>query len=186
MGRSIENGLRRARAGFTLVELMIVVAILGILAAVSLPSLSSYIYKSKAVEATGFLNEMKSRQESYRADFGQYCDVSGGPDNLFPSATPRSTVQDWPNPIPPPNDTWTQLGVVPPGRKSLFVYSMVAGVPPAVPSAAGFSSNRGFNGTDFWFIATALGDLDGDGTRVRFESYSHSKAIWTDLSSGWE
>lgn len=185
MGKSIEEkGLRSTRAGFTLVELMIVVAILGILAAVSLPALSSYIYKSKAVEATGFLNEIKARQESYRADFGQYCDVSQTQGNLFPNATPQSSVQTWPSPIPAPNDTWTQLGAIPPGRRSLFVYSTVAGVPGEQPSTKGFSNARGYGVTDFWFISTAVGDLDGDGTRVTFESYSHSKAIWSDLP--WE
>lgn len=186
MRGSIGNATRTVRAGFTLVELMIVVAILGILAAVSLPALRSYIYKSKAVEATGFLNEIKARQESYRADFGQYCDVSVTPGNLFPSPTPLSSPQVWPTPIPAPNNTWTQLGAIPPGRRSLFVYSTVAGIPGTVPSAAGFTDNRGYNGADFWFISTAVGDLDGDGTRVTYESYSHSKALWSDPVSGWE
>jgi hypothetical protein len=104
--------------------------------------------------------------------------------NLFPSTTPSARVQNWPTPIPAPNDTWTQLGAIPPGRRSLFVYSTVAGVPPAQPSGAGFADNRGYNGADFWFISTAVGDLDGDGTRVTFESYSHSKALWSDRD--WE
>jgi type IV pilus assembly protein PilA len=184
MGRLFESRVRRA--GFTLVELMIVVAILGILAAVSLPALSSYIYKSKAVEATGFLNEIKARQESYRADFGEYCNVSGTQGNYYPSTTPTSVVQQWANPLPAAQINWTALGAVPPGRTSLFIYSTVAGPPGTDPSGAGFPDTRGYTGVDFWFISTAQGDLDGDGTRVTFESYSHSKALWIDLNSGWE
>src|SRR5262245_30594465 len=98
MRRSNEGAAGSVRAGFTLIELMIVVAILSILAAVSLPMIYSYIYKSKTVEATGFLNEIKARQESYRADFGQYCNVSVAVTNTFPSATPRMAPQVWPDP----------------------------------------------------------------------------------------
>ena len=188
MRRSLQSSVGNYRAGFTLVELMIVVAILGILAAVSLPALSSYIYKSKAVEATGFLNEIKARQESYRADFGQYCDASGTQGNFFPQATaPRGRSVDWPNPLPAAALGWTALGAVPPGRSSRFVYSTVAGAPGSVPGAVMLDgNNRGYTGVDFWFVSTALGDLDGDGINVTFESYSHSKALWTNNASGWE
>ena len=76
------------RAGFTLVEVMITVAIVSILAVIAIPSFNSYIKKSRTVEATGFLAEVKARQESYRFDFGMYCNVSGAPNTLYPSGTP--------------------------------------------------------------------------------------------------
>ena len=51
---------QKAQNGFTLIELMIVVAIIGILAAVALPAYQNYIAKSQVVEAIVLIDGMKS------------------------------------------------------------------------------------------------------------------------------
>jgi prepilin-type N-terminal cleavage/methylation domain-containing protein len=56
---------RKRSSGFTLVELMIVVAIIGILAAVAIPAFSKYIKRSKTAEAAGHLNKMWAGSVSY-------------------------------------------------------------------------------------------------------------------------
>jgi type IV pilus assembly protein PilE len=58
-------GRRRAGAGFTLIELMIVVAIVGILAAIAYPIYTRYIMQSRRADAKTALLDLAARQERY-------------------------------------------------------------------------------------------------------------------------
>lgn len=65
--------LRQRRLhGFTLIEVMITVAIVGILAAVALPSYTSHIQKSRRAEARAVLLDAASKQEQYILNFRTY------------------------------------------------------------------------------------------------------------------
>ena len=65
------GALRRMR-GFTLIEVMITVAVVAILAAVALPNYIDYVTRSKIVEATTGLSDMRVRLEQYFLDSRQY------------------------------------------------------------------------------------------------------------------
>lgn len=55
----------RNQQGFSLIELMIVVVIVAILAAVAIPSYRSYMVRSRRVDATRALTDLAARQERY-------------------------------------------------------------------------------------------------------------------------
>lgn len=58
--------------GFTLIELMIVVAIVAILAAIAIPSYESYVRKSRRSEAMNGLSDLQLKQERWRASNSTY------------------------------------------------------------------------------------------------------------------
>lgn len=84
--------VRKRQSGFTLVELMIVVAIIGILAAVAIPAFSKYIKRARTAEAVGHLNKMWAGSVTYFET--DHVDATGNPVvKQFPSLGKAATAE---------------------------------------------------------------------------------------------
>jgi len=192
----------RARtSGFSLIELMIVVAITGILAATAIPTFITYIYKSRTSEAVSFLGVIKLRQAAYESEFGQYLTCIGGTmgsgtamsafgtaSNFVPpkaSSSPRDLQERW------VGDTcFNTLGASPDGPVR-FRYAWIAGTPAMMPSDVQAALGLGSTVDHYW-VAQAHADLDDDGNWCVYELSSFTRNIWVgdtsgnDLPAGWE
>jgi len=70
--------MKQAQKGFTLIELMIVVAIIGILAAVAIPAYSTYTKKAKFTEVVQATQGIKTAVEVCATDLGTVTGCDGG------------------------------------------------------------------------------------------------------------
>jgi type IV pilus assembly protein PilA len=71
--------LHTRRGGFTLIELMIVVAIIGILAAIAIPNFLRFQLKAKSSEGKTNLAAIRTAEESYHAEYGVYVSADPSP-----------------------------------------------------------------------------------------------------------
>ena len=135
--------VKRSR-GFTLIELMIVVAIIGVLAAVAIPSFRNYQLTSERAEAYANLSALAKAQKSYFAEFNDFVGVPPEPSGSVgvPTSTKRSKASL--------DSAFSAVGWTPDGDV-FFDYDT------STPLATACTC------VDGCFTATAYGDLDGDG-----------------------
>jgi len=84
--------MKKSARGMTLIELMIVVAILGIIVAIGYPSYADHVKKARRAEGMGELLELADRMERHYSDTGSY-DQTDGTD-MTAAVIYRSTTQN--------------------------------------------------------------------------------------------
>ncbi|MBJ93314.1 MAG: dolichyl-phosphate-mannose--protein mannosyltransferase [Rickettsiales bacterium] len=145
----------RNRKGFTLIELMIVVAIIGILAAIAIPNFISMQLRAKRAELPTNLDGIRTAEKAYHAEWDQF--TNAGPS---PATTPGRPQVEF-----TPTAAWSNLGWTADG-KVRGKYQVTA-----VPGASSQTDN--FNGS-------AVADVDGDSTE---SSYTCNRAIKAKMRS---
>ena len=68
----------RRQQGFTIIELMIVVVVIAVLAAVALPAYTDYVTRSKLAEAKAHLSDLRVKMEQFYLDNRRYSSTPGG------------------------------------------------------------------------------------------------------------
>ena len=103
---------KRAQRGFTLIELMIVVAIIGILAAIAIPNFIKFQARSKQSEAKSNLKALFTAQKSYFQEHDKYEEpvklIGFAPERGNRYAYYNGTTVDQ-QPFPPRNPDWSSL-----------------------------------------------------------------------------
>jgi type IV pilus assembly protein PilA len=134
---------KKGSQGFTLIELMIVVAIIGILAAIAIPNFLTYQKKSKSSEAKTCIGGIKTSQIAFQTErdrFAACAPVTGAP---------TSTKQVWPGGGGFDSIGWSPAGDV------YYQYQVDV-------------ANNGNGVVDGCMVASAASDLDDDGANGEF------------------
>ena len=143
------------RKGFSLVELMIVVAIIGILAAIAIPNFVAMQLKAKRSEVPGNVDGIKTAEMSYDAAFDGYLTLSAAPTT---NSDPGKAPVAWDG-----GTTWLSVGWKPDGNVRGY-YSAVSGT------------------TDF--TVGAVSDVDNDGNNAFYTATSSINAT-LNTSPDW-
>ena len=152
---------RRAQRGFTIVELGIVVAILGVLAALVIPNWASTARNKKYdPEISAMFTEISTREEQFKSEIGNgaYKTETECPAAPIPNGGDfnANCVNTDPN--------WQALRVVPTDSAVRCTYTVTTGLPstaPSPPAPCLMPVANSLAGSWYYVIATC--DMDGNG-----------------------
>jgi len=163
--------LRRKSKGFTLIELMIVVAIIAILAAIAIPQYKKFQLKAKTSEAKTNLGAIRTAEEAYAAENDKYVFCAWTPSNA-----PTAAGQSWVTGAG--HKGFVSIGFAPAGTPR-YIYCVGTSANTAGTDAQTNAANDG----NADIRMTAKGDLDGDGKNQWFYCTDEDPDIQADYSS---
>jgi len=139
------RALLRRSSGFTLVELMLVVGIIGALSAIAIPNFLRYQMRARSTETLTHLKGIGTSEDAYYAEHGTYVSVT----TPVPATIPGNHRVPWPAGSPFNIIGWAPEGGV------IFQYAVQADDPNATGSLTRFT-------------AETNSDMDNDGVRAYF------------------
>ncbi|WP_394752085.1 type IV pilin protein [Crenothrix sp.] len=90
--------MKQKQQGFTLIELMIAVAIVGVLASIAVPNYQKSVMKSRRADAKGALVSLANAMEKHYTEMGSYCDAADasvpGGENTCTIGTVETGIND--------------------------------------------------------------------------------------------
>lgn len=162
MARPVLMGPGVRQRGFTLVEILVAVAIIGVLVGLAIISFSKQTRKARGAEAQAMLAALRVAEEQYHLENGTYLSTGASEANTHP-ATPTKTSQSF---LPLPA-AWTQLKVRIPEENGYCGYVVIAGLANDATGMGAMANAFGLTAapvTD-WYYILAHCDLDGDNAR---------------------
>jgi prepilin-type N-terminal cleavage/methylation domain-containing protein len=147
--------------GFSLIELMIVVAVVGILAAVAIPYFGRQRKKAYTSEVPGMFAAIKVSQAAYKAEYGLYLSTGASEASIYPAllGSGEPKLKTW---APATTSNWSILGVQPPDYSLYCGYVTIAGsAGVAPPTANGVKIFGGKTPQKSYFYVIAQCDTDG-------------------------
>jgi type IV pilus assembly protein PilE len=144
---------RRGEQGFTLLELMIVVAIVAILAVIAVPSFFSESRKAKASsEVSAMFAELSTKEEGYKLDHNTYLTAAACP------SAPSTASQDATGCVAT-GQPWSSLRVQLPESKLYCSYAITTGAGGTTPSPP--SPYTMSTPASSWYFIVATCEMDG-------------------------
>lgn len=164
-------------------ELMVVVVIVGVLAAVGITMFRKHIFSSRSVEALAMVQSIRAAQERWRAEHQGYLDVSTTMDSTYPMAVPGTSLYHWEQATGNDYDRWRLLAPTISGPVQ-FGYTVKAGAPftaMTLPTSAGKPTfPPAAQVTEPWYVIQAQGDTDGDGLKAFYVASSLTGEVYRE------